>query len=288
MAEVTLQKKIIALRDASLSFSEIGSTLGITKDKARGIYISSGYSPSIVKSLPPLLSIKGDAVIAGDIHVVSTEHKLIRALAQMGEKYQVPNIILAGDLFNMDLFSSWTPSGYEVSFEQEQKAATKIIQYLLGSFEKVYYMRGNHDERFMRRLNGQFSMEGLAKLITPAGIKDRVITTERNYMDVHTPTGKWRVVHQYQYSKDKLKVGRRLASKYQCHIICHHQHHCAVGMSDDNRFTVVDNGCLALGSNVAYKELNINDMPEWNVGFGVLKDGRWIPCLRHGNFGERV
>lgn len=288
MASVTLEKKIIALRDSGLSFSEIGKTLRITKDSARGYYIRSGYSPSQAKTLPKLLSIKGDAVIAGDIHVVTTQHSLIKSIAQMGEKYQIPNVIIAGDLFNMDLFSSWTPSGHEVSYSQEEEAARKIFRYLLGTFDNLYYMKGNHDDRFFRKLNGQSGMESLAKTITPGTSQDRVHTTDRNYMDVYTQTGKWRVVHQYQYSVDKLKVGRRLAAKYQCHIITHHQHHCAVGMSDDNKYTVVDNGCLAQSDKVAYKEMNINTMPEWNIGFGVLKDGRWIPCLRNGLWGEKI
>lgn len=288
MASIITQKKVIALRDANLSFTEIGNTLGISKDAARGIYIRSGYRPSNCKSLPKLLSIKGDAVIAGDIHVVTTEQSLIRSIAQMGDKYQVPNVIIAGDLFNMDLFSAYTPSGYETSYAKEEEAARKIFKYLLGTFDSLYYMKGNHDDRFFRKLNGQSSMESLARSITPGASQDRVFTTERNYMDVYTPTGKWRVVHQYQYSRDKLKVGRRLAAKYQCHIITHHQHHCAVGMSDDNRFTVVDNGCLAQGGKVAYKELYINDMADWNTGFGVLKDGRWIPCLKDGLWGEKI
>lgn len=288
----TLEQRVAFLRENPVngkrpSFSEIGRILSITADKAQKLYKKVAVYETPVRQIKigAPLEVAGDIIVVADIHVNSTQYPLLEKVCKASRKFAIKRLAIAGDLFNFDVFSHWPQTGWESTFSMEIASARSILSFLMGSFNEVYYFRGNHDERFMRKLDGQANMETLADLIAPEGKRGQVITSDFNYMYVDTKRGRWMLAHQFQYSRNKMIIGKQLATKYQCHVVTHHQHHCSVGLSDCGRYTVADNGCLADPDATPYKALNANTMPNWGLGFGVISKGHWHPYVEGGNWG---
>jgi hypothetical protein len=56
-------------------------------------------------------------------------------------------------------------------------------------------------------------------------------------------------------------------------VLVTHQHSAGMSMSQDGKRTIVDNPAMCDPKRMAYKHLNTNTMPEWQLGFSVIKDG---------------
>jgi hypothetical protein len=221
-------------------------------------------------STPEIVEISGDAAIVHDVHAPTTDLNMARRVIPVSEKLGVKRLILAGDLLNMELFSSYDQIIDSPHFEQELNAVRFLLQYWGQYFEEMYWIRGNHEDRWFKAMKGSATMERLRNMI--GGIA-HVQVSDRDVIKINTDTGLWIVPHGANYSVQQLNVADVIAQKYQAHVVMGHQHHCAKGWDRFGRYVIVDNGGLFDKDNLHYVQLKTTKSPEMKTGFTVLKGG---------------
>lgn len=211
-------------------------------------------------------------MIIGDLHVNYLDEEVIKKAIQFARQNKMKTAILAGDVVNADAFSVYPKSQPPQGFDLEVRQANLLFDLLAKHFDRMYWICGNHDRRIAKAALGELSINHIADIVCGSARK-KTIVTEYSRLWLECKTGLWLVAHQRNYSRVKLSVARALAAKYGCHVICAHQHHCAVGVSDSGRHVVVDLPCSCRLP--PYKTFETSTMPEWCMGFGYIIDGKY-------------
>jgi transcriptional regulator with XRE-family HTH domain/predicted phosphodiesterase len=214
----------------------------------------------------------GDWVIAGDVHVNTTNWNFAQRPLQVAMKYldKPRRIIIAGDMVNGDAFSKYENSISLPSFGTELKAARHFIDKYLEVFDEIYLFLGNHDRRIQKGTNNAIDPENLLRLISH---DTRVKISQWGHCVINSPKGEWRILHGSEYSVNQLVVADQLAQKYGQHIIGHHQHHHSLGWSRFKQHVIIDNGGLFDENSMAYVQLDDNKRPRMVNGFTMLLNG---------------
>jgi hypothetical protein len=220
----------------------------------------------------PLL-LRGDFVVIGDIHVPTTDWDFAQLPAQVAERHLTKGnrrLIIGGDFFSMDKFSSYTAITRAPSWREERDAGRVYIKRLLETFDEIYIIMGNHDRRLQRWAAGELEETDIFGMLIQ---NPRVVVSNYGWLDVVTDTGPWHITHSTNYSVNAGTVGDILAQKHQSNIISHHQHHCNHGQDKFKRYVTIDNGCLVDPVKLAYVMLDDSKMPNMSEGFTLLKNG---------------
>jgi len=215
---------------------------------------------------------KGDAVVAGDLHLPYLDYDFAGIMLDTAMVLlpKPRRLIIAGDLFNMDVFSRYIATNpYTPSFREELEVTVKFLEDALGVFDYIEVLLGNHELRFVYRLLGEVGNEELGKLI---GV-DNVNFYEYSHCILDTINGDWRITHQASYSVNSQSVGKKLAHKFRQHIITHHQHKVSKGFDDSGQSVIIDNGCLADPGVIPYANQTDSTAPVMTQSFVVVRDG---------------
>lgn len=215
----------------------------------------------------------GDYMLIGDIHLPSTNWALSAVMLEIAKKHlDKPKFLIVGDLLNLDSMSSYDTIVPIESLQTEINMAKGYLEQLMKVGD-VDVLPGNHDYRWSKKLEGKLSIMGLWELIQH-GMKTGNI---RFHADtgawVHSGGRKWRVTHQRNYSRLKLKIGNTLATNRQTDTVTFHQHHFAGGISDNGLYATIDNGGLHESAAIHYANMYDGTMPRMTSGFGMLRNG---------------
>lgn len=217
--------------------------------------------------------IKANSVlILGDLHVNFLDEEVFVRAMRFARSNKIKTVILAGDVLNADAFSVFPKVQPSQDFGIEVRQAGLMFSILAKCFDRIYWICGNHDRRIAKMAMGELTLDHIADVVCGAARKKTTVT-QYSRMWVESKTGMWLIAHQKNYSRVKLSVARALAAKYGCHVICAHQHHCAVGSSDNGKLVVADLPCVC--SCPPYKALETSTAPEWCVGFGYIISGEY-------------
>ena len=266
------------------SNSQLALTFGTTADVVQKIV--RRYSPDkadTTQHIPPELTLTGNRVIVADVHVPTTDMEMAKAVLEVGRRTGVDRLTLVGDLFCQDMFGRWATLVHGPGFQEEIEFAQDLFDLWFTWFKSIEFCRGNHDDRLIDWTQGHIAMRELAKMISPSGREGDIVTTMRNYFTLDSGGERWTLMHQRQYNRYPLKVACDYAEKLRTHVLCCHQHHCAIGVHEG--FTVVDCGCLADPAKTMYKQLDIQKFPDWEPGFVTIINGRAEIYSQRGLFG---
>lgn len=219
---------------------------------------------------PPVFS--GDATITGDYHLPYADYELAAIMLATSKRILKPprRLIIAGDLFNMDIFSRFPSlTSQKISLITELDLARKFLEDALGVFDHIEALLGNHERRFVYQLLGELGHNDLGKIV---GV-DNVTFHEYSHCVLDTSTGEWRVTHQANYSKNAQSVGVKLAHKFRQHVVTHHQHKMSKGYDDSGMSVVIDNGCMADPRFLDYANMVDTTNPRMTQGFTVIRNG---------------
>ena len=283
---MNLKAEVVKLKkgNPSMSFSQIGTKLGITKDQARGLYVRAPNVRPPVMNNATEIKISGDVMVVGDVHVPYTDWRLVSLVQEVAENYNIKQIAIVGDMFSFSSLSKWPTVVREPTVAEELKAARAILEFWGTQFDQFYMCMGNHDLRLMGKVQGELGPDNLVDLFRPASVApERIRVTMLDRMWLKSP--KWLLAHQIMYSKAKLNVGQTLSQKYECNVLTHHQHHQAVGISANGKYMIADNGCLCDATKTPYKTLVTNGFPEWCTGFSMFHSGVYHPYWHTKKFG---
>lgn len=230
-----------------------------------------------IERFKPLVAV-GDAIVTSDFHIPLHDPGFINAMINAARKHKIKKLIIGGDYFNMEDFSSYPPPQPEAAINVERRDGNLIMKTLLRTFDEIWFFWGNHDFRLTRKLGFKKSfeecMEWMLCELTEEE-KKRVHISELDHM-VYYPAGedglKFRVCHPKNYSDVPLAVGKKLAVKYNCSIITAHSHHCAIGAAPNGVDILIEAGGFFDKERTEYIQ-RTTDNHEWVQGFTIFEEG---------------
>jgi hypothetical protein len=216
------------------------------------------------------LKLSGDWIVLGDVQLPTTDYDFAILPAAIAKRHlsKPRQLLIVGDLMNMDCFASYEKEVGLPSFRQEIESARVIIMEWYKVFDRIVWLPGNHERRASRNTSAAIMMEDLAALINA-----RVETSNLDHAIIETPNGEYRAVHGSDYGINQLTVADSLASKYRQHIISFHEHHCAMGYDRYGHNLILNGGGLFNQWYMAYTRLNTNKRANMKQGFVMLKGG---------------
>lgn len=216
------------------------------------------------------LSLIGDAIIAGDVHVPTTNYEFAKRIIRVAKFWGIKILILAGDIYNFDLFSKYPRQTVMISWAQEREAGKFLFKMFTDYFDEIYVVMGNHDRRMIKWADGHLDETDVFGLITTS---PKVHVSNFGYCTIKSGSESWLVTHSTEYSVNQLTVADQLAQKYKSNIITHHEHHVAKGRDRYKSFTIINNGGLFAQEKMAYVQLDTSKKPNMANGFTALVNG---------------
>lgn len=224
-------------------------------------------------SLGHPLELQGDFVIIGDIHVPFTDYDWVGLVCAIGKRHlsKPRQLLICGDFFSFDIFSSYAKVIAMPSWKDEKAAAQSVMRDFVRVFDKIYILMGNHERRLGRATEGELNEGDIADFL---GINVRQVEMSRfGYCTITSGSQTWRATHSKSYRVNQLSAASDLANKWGCNIIANHSHHLAQGWDKYKRFVVVDNGCLVNPDALAYVSLDDTTAAGMAQGFTMLRRG---------------
>ena len=218
------------------------------------------------------------AVIFSDIHAPVHSTDWVRRALGYSETLDDSRVaVVAGDTCDFASLAFHAPHQTPPSTEEEVTAARQVLGAIAEHFDKVYVTFGNHEHRASRRLPDLTPSLVMHMLVD--GLPNNVTASPYWYSWLNQK--KWFVVHPEKYSKDVLKVARKisddmsLAEGRPVSVIAGHEHHGAKAAVGQNR-VVICNPTLQDYNKTAYLTHHhlSQGYPPWAQGFThVRPDG---------------
>ena len=294
----SLRDELLAEKKAGVPVEELASTISMrptTLDRRLREWANRHVQKQVNKiklrgdinfrswNEPPVFD--GDFVVSGDYHMPYVDREFAEQM--LNHAYQTLSsprkLIIAGDLFNLDVFSRFTPSvSYIPTLHHEMDSTRRMLEDMIDVFDEIHALLGNHEMRFIYQVLGQLSAFDIEKLID----NERVTFHDYAMCIIDTFTGDWRATHQRNYSINSQTVGKKLAHKFRQHIITHHQHKVSKGFDDSGNNVIIDNGCMADVDKLHYVHAIDNTSPVMMQSYVFLKDGVGHLVANHEAFSD--
>lgn len=289
--------ELYAEHQQGATYAEIAESYGFSVDSVRGRISKARRAqmdaPLSGKLGRPWLLPPGEYVVTGDYQIdTHNPHFVERMLAVAGRLSRPRTLIIAGDFINADAFTGYDSDIDLSPFSDEVDAGRAVFRQLLSTFQRVYWLWGNHERRVGKRTRAALQPQHLWALMAHDA---RVQVSIWGHCVIENPDGNdWRITHGSNYSINQLTVADTLAQKYQQNIISHHEHHLAVGWDRYKRYVIVNNGGLFSQPDMAYVVLDDSKHANMQNGFTVLSWGyptvygpepftNWQRILKHGS-----
>ena len=216
------------------------------------------------------LKLSGDWIVLGDVQLPTTDYDFAILPAAIAKRHlsRPRQLLIVGDLMNMDSFSSYETEIGLPSFRQEVEAARVLLLEWYRVFDRIIWLPGNHERRLSKKNNGAILMADLAMIVNA-----KVETSNLDHAIIETAQGEYRAAHGSEYGINQLTVADQLVQKYRQHIISFHEHHCAVGYDRYGHNLVINGGGLFNQWYMAYTRIDTNKKATMKQGFVMLKDG---------------
>lgn len=158
--------------------------------------------------------------------------------------------------------------------EPEIRAGAKQLKLLATMFTKIYYVLGNHDDRFIRKLQAEITPDSLLAFL---GLTDPAWCIAPYFYAVLNSGGeKWRIEHQRSAAPG---AAVRLADKNECHVIVAHNHSQSVQWSTSGHYYAISSGCACDEALMAYAAQRSTQRPAHHLGAVIVRRG--IPFVLH-------
>jgi len=206
-------------------------------------------------------------VVASDLHIPFHDRKALCLLRQFLEKEQPESFVLNGDIVDCYSLSRFDkdPKRTEGGIQKEFDTAISILKWIMDVIPntKVFYIKGNHEDRFSRSVMSIPGLVSLRKLTFPdmIGLEDLGIT----YVNKHLK--RYGVLFKHGELLGMYPAAREL-QKEACSGTSGHAHRCQVF------FKTVRNGTITWMSTGHMSDIEQMDyiryLADWQQGFGVI------------------
>ena len=222
--------------------------------------------------------------IASDIHVPFHDTKVVNAWLAFERDNQPDELVLNGDIADMQGASSHGDAQSENLITDEIEAVNEFLDRVrdaVGPRCKIHYNEGNHEDRFTRYLAKQApNLRGLTDLPTMLRLKQRKISW-LPYGKVHFLSEKLGVTHGIFHG---VNYARETLIRYGTSIVVGHAHRPQIhtmGVAGDSASAI--RGAFGLGCMIPVDDVPYLKGPSgWSNGFGrfyVMPDGTFTPYV---------
>ena len=235
-------------------------------EAARGDWKPEDYSKR-------LLVLEKKIMVLADVHLPRHDEDLLADAFTRAEEERVEAIVFLGDLMDMPMFSAWGRDDMSDNFERELDICEAIIRCAVQAAGVVYWSRGNHEVRLLRKMEQQISMSHLARLV---GVTDLINSSQLVVSDnpnLDAFGGSWMLTHPAVYGRQPLVAPGKLATRYQQNIISAHAHHWAQGLDETSKFQVIESGGLFKPEYFQYIQYNLTGHRAWAQGYWIIDNG---------------
>ncbi len=225
------------------------------------VSIPTPFDPIVHLDLKPTL-------VFADLHCPYHHEQFIKTAIEYVETYSVEQIIIAGDLLDLDSLSRYSKSHNIARLETELEITGQMLLYL-AQFAPVYITHGNHDARFFDKLDAPLSFQRLiSAALNGRQTKHTIHTTERDYLFVGE---QFIVGHLDKGSSIAGKLAYAIAQKYNRHALVGHDHLTDVFTGAPKaKYLGASIGCAADHEKFWYAERRMNAMPFMTRGYAVV------------------
>lgn len=250
------------------------------EDQAPIIKVKSAFLPKsegAIKRFKPLIR-TGNCMLTADFHIPLHDTDFINVMINCAKKNKIDKLIIAGDFFHMEAFSSFLPHQPEASWKTERYEGNFVMKTLLKTFKEIDFIWGNHDFRVVKATGFKESfidcMKWALNGLTDEEM-DRINFSDLDYMDYYPVEGSERMIrvcHPQNFSKVPLTVPRELSIKYATGVASAHSHHCSLGVAANGVDLMLELGGFFHKGRTEYIQ-RTNTSHEWVQGFFMFKDG---------------
>lgn len=268
----------------------IGRRFGVDESTVRRALDSIGYQRGLLPVDGPSwderfniildtpLTHVGDIMITADWHIPLYDPEYVNQMIRTARADSLGTLCIAGDFFNFDALSAYSPKQESAGLDKELKEAVAVMRVLLETFEKIYFLWGNHDARMHTALGFKIQFSTAMKQvfgILGEEALERIVFTNLDHMWIEDGQGgiPWYVCHPQNYSRTALSAAKAISAKVNANVITAHSHHSAVGYGADGVKVIAEAGGLFDRTKTAYLQRSTT-FPTWQQGYAWLKDGR--------------
>ena len=155
----------------------------------------------------------------------------------------------------------------------ELGVARRELKRISEQFDRVDYVIGNHDGRFLRALQTIIDPKELLRLLE-AGDKWRIAEYYFSYLD--TPKGRFMIEHPKGAAET---TAQNLSAKYGCSVIMAHSHALDFSWDISGRYYAIQAGCCVDESRLPYASQRHHTKRQHKLGAVLVVDG--YPWLLH-------
>ncbi len=233
----------------------------------------------------------GDWLIFNDLHLPFINVQLLDKAMGIADALNLKQLVILGDLIDFESVSKHDFGGDQFELMEELNISKEYLWVMSKRFDRIVFVRGNHDERvikFLKRIKRMFIKEttdnecsayhailGVDVSKTPwqqyKAFFESTKVEISNYAKCEIE-GKYIGLHPSNYSRNPPSVEKQMCSKYLKHVIGTHAHLCALGFHASAQFIALQLGGLVDSDLVFYKNMRETTHPEWVPGFGWIKD----------------
>jgi len=212
----------------------------------------------------------GNYIVFSDAHAPYYDEVYVNRLLFVADKFKVKKAVSVGDTLDMDFAKIFYDP--EKSDLDTEIVRTEPLLMGLQYFDKVYFMRGNHENRIGRMTDGKIQAQHIFKLFG-----EKTFCEKFTYIpNTRLMIGKnWLLTHPKNYSQISGSVAVRLAEKYHRHVINAHGHFIALRYDRSGKFMGIDLGGLFKHEKVKYIHDSTTTHPQWNPGFGMIYNDKF-------------
>lgn len=284
---------LIEMNKAGKSWSEIANHLQLGRDAVRNrwrYYLKDGTHEvkppvkKIIESNHPIytapLEVYGNCLILPDVEIPFHHADFLARVIDLAEAWGIDTCVLAGDFLHFDSLSGFDPNwtggdddGGGPSLSQELSVARVVAKQISDSFKHVYYILGNHEGRFLRKIGTPTAPEELLRLL------------ETN--------NKWKIAPYYYckvFSGDEIFLiehpkcsnqagASKLANKFSCHVVQGHSHLWDISLDASGQYWAIHTGCIVDERRLPYAAQRHYPGPAHALGATIIHEG--FPYVLH-------
>jgi hypothetical protein len=224
----------------------------------------------------PILEVKKNSLmVCADLHLPFVNKEIFANLIKVAKLYIPPprTIIITGDLMDFASISKFDVLDKETDVDNNLISSRLALNILATTFDEIIYTMGNHDIRYMKKLDWFVSVDELAgNLIASKKLK----ISPYPYIDIVSNGVEYHVTHPNSYSRVG-KVPVDLAIIYRKSVLSFHGHLFSIRCEPSGIDIGYDVGCMTQQDYHGYVLHSETNHPRWTLGFCMIRNGTVYP-----------
>lgn len=215
-----------------------------------------------------------DWLYASDFHAPMHHQAFTERLIKVGRAAGVKDLIIGGDVFDLAGLSHFPRTERQAATEDVMRVGGELLLTLARDF-RLYILPGNHDERYVKRLN---DFTTFSRLVWGAlggnQPQNKITITSYDYIYVGPDETGWVVGHPRYFSTIPARGGAEVAMIKHRSVIGAHNHIIGAMQSKCGRYVSVDPGHMTDPSITPYhlQSNGLSKYPEWSNGFVLVRN----------------